>query len=104
MKIQINSDKNIQITERFEKYFSEKINRALKRFDDNITRIEIHLSDQNAHKTSPDDVQCKIEARIKDQQPVIATGKSNTKEKALDEALKKMKASLDKITGKLKAK
>ncbi|HOU01019.1 MAG TPA: ribosome-associated translation inhibitor RaiA [Bacteroidales bacterium] len=104
MKIQINSDKNIQITERFEKYFSEKINLALKRFEDNITRIEIHLSDQNARKTGPDDLQCKIEARLKDLKPVIATGKSNTKEKALDEALKKMKASLDKVTGKLKAK
>ncbi|MBP1665702.1 MAG: HPF/RaiA family ribosome-associated protein [Bacteroidetes bacterium] len=104
MKIQINSDKNIQITEKFEKYFSEKINHALKRFDDNITRIEIHLSDQNAQKTSSDDVQCKIEARIRDLKPVIVTGKSNTKEKALDEAIKKMKASLDKVTGKLKAK
>lgn len=104
MKIQLNSDKNIQITEKFEKYFSEKINLSFKRFDDIITRIEIHLSDQNAHKTSPDDVQCKIEARIKDLQPVIVTGKSDTKEKALDEAIKKMKASLDKVTGKLKAK
>lgn len=104
MKIQLNSDKNIQITEKFEKYFSEKINLSLKRFDDIITRIEIHLSDQNAHKTSHDDVQCKIEARIKDLQPVIVTGKSDTKEKALDEAIKKIKASLDKVTGKLKTK
>jgi ribosomal subunit interface protein len=104
MKIQLNSDKNIQITERFEKYFSEKINRALKRFENNITRIEIHLSDQNANKTGPDDIVCKVEARIKDLQPVIVTGKSDTKEKALDEAIKKMKASLDKVTGKLKAK
>ena len=45
MKILLNSYKNIQITEKFEKYVSEKINISLKRFDDIITRIEIYLSD-----------------------------------------------------------
>ena len=104
MKIQLNSDKNIQITEKFEKYVSEKINISLKRFDDIITRIEVYLSDQNAHKTSRDDVQCKIEARIKDMQPIIVTGKSDIKEKALDEAIKKIKSSLDKVADKLKEK
>ena len=59
---------------------------------------------QNAHKTSRDDVQCKIEARIKDMQPIIVTGKSDIKEKALDEAIKKIKSSLDKVADKLKEK
>lgn len=104
MKILLNSDKNIQITEKFEKYVSEKINISLKRFDDIITRIEIYLSDQNAHKTSRDDVQCKIEVKIKDMQPIIVTGKSDIKEKALDEAIKKIKSSLDKVADKLKEK
>ncbi len=104
MKIQFNTDKNIQGTETLETFVSEKINRSLKRFADRITRIEVHLSDQNAQKASTDDIQCKIEARIKDLHPIIVAGKSNTKEKALNDAIKKMKAALDTVFGKFNAK
>ncbi len=76
MIIQFNYDKNIQGTEKFETFISGKINRSLKRFTGKITRLEIHLSDQNAHKASHDAVQCKIEARIKDIHPIVVTGKS----------------------------
>jgi ribosomal subunit interface protein len=103
MKIQINTDKNIQGTENLETFVSEKISKALKRFSDKITRIEVHLSDQNSQKVSTNDVQCKIEARLEGLQPVIVVGKSNKKEKALNEAIDKMKAALDTVMGKLKA-
>ena len=101
MKIQLNTDKNIQGAVALETFVSEKINRALKRFADKITRIEVHLSDQNAQKVSADDAQCKIEARLKGLQPIIVTGKSNTKEKALGDAIDKMKAALDTVIGKM---
>ncbi len=104
MRIQVNYDKNIHGTEKFETFVSEKIHRSLKRFAGKITRLEIHLSDQNAHKVSHDDLQCKIEARIKDIHPIVVTGKSNTKEKALNDAISKMKAALDSVTGKLTSK
>ena len=104
MKIQFNSDKNIQGTEKLETFVSDKINRSLKRFAGKITRIEVHLSDQNAQKASPDDLQCKIEARIEGLKPIIVTGKNNTKEKALYDAIDKMNTALDTLIGKLKAK
>jgi hypothetical protein len=34
----------------------------------------------------------------------VVTGKSNTKEKALNDAIGKMKAALDSVTGKLMSK
>jgi len=102
MKIQFNTDKNIQGTENLEAYVSESINKKLKRFADQISRIEVHLSDQNAQKAGTDDIQCKIEARIEGLQPVLATGKSSTKEKALNDAIDKIKVSLDTVIGKMK--
>ncbi|MGZ0017807.1 HPF/RaiA family ribosome-associated protein [Yeosuana sp. AK3] len=102
MKIQFNTDKNIQGTEMLESYVSEKINHKLKHFSDKVTRIEVHLSDQNTHKSGPDDIQCKIEARIEGLQPVLVVSKNSTKEKSLDDAINKMKASLDTIMGKMK--
>jgi ribosomal subunit interface protein len=104
MKIQFNTDKNIQGTEQLETLVSEKINSKLKRFADKITRIEVHLSDQNAQRTSTDDKQCKIEARIVGLQPIVVTGKSSTKKKAINDAIEKMKAALDTVTGRIKDK
>lgn len=104
MKIQLNTDKNINGSENLEALVSETISSKLKRYADNITRIEVHLSDQNAHKSGIDDIQCKIEARIEGLNPILATGKSNTTEKALNDSIEKMKAALDTIIGKMKDK
>ena len=104
MKIQLNTDKNIQGTEKLEAVVSEKINHSLKQFAENITRVEIHLSDENANKTGPDDIKCKIEARIEGVQPVMVDSKNSSKEKAIDNAINKMKAALDTIIGKMKNK
>ncbi|SDA49525.1 ribosomal subunit interface protein [Algoriphagus alkaliphilus] len=104
MIVQLNTDKNIEGTAGLETFVSEKVNSGLKHFVENITRIEVHLSDQNADKGGSDDIHCKIEARLEGIQPVIVVGKSGSKEKALDEAVDKMKAKLGTIMGKIKNK
>jgi ribosomal subunit interface protein len=101
MKIQFNTDKNIRGTENLETFVSEKISKSLKRFADKITRIEVHLSDQNAQKVSADDIQCKIEARLEGLQPITVIGKSNKKEKSINDAIDKMKMALDTVIGKM---
>jgi ribosomal subunit interface protein len=104
MKLQINTDKNIQGTQKLETIVSEKINHGLKHFANKITRIEIHLSDQNADKTGPDDIQCKLEARVEGMQPMIVVSVNASKEKAVDDAVDKMKAKLSTVFGKIKNK
>ncbi|MEQ8926685.1 MAG: HPF/RaiA family ribosome-associated protein [Fulvivirga sp.] len=101
MKVQFNTDHNIKGTEKLEAFVSEKVNKALKHFAERITRIEVHLSDENAAKGGPDDIQCKIEARLKGLQPVLVTSKNSSKEKALTEAIDKIKAALNSVIGKL---
>ncbi|MEO0896843.1 MAG: HPF/RaiA family ribosome-associated protein [Bacteroidota bacterium] len=104
MKVQLNTDKNIQGTENLEAFVSDKLKASLKHLTNHITRIEVHLSDQNADKGGPDDVQCKIEARVENMQPVTVTSNSDSKEKALVEAIDKIKAALSSRLGKLKHK
>ncbi|MGM0547586.1 MAG: HPF/RaiA family ribosome-associated protein [Bacteroidota bacterium] len=104
MKIQFNTDNNIEGTEMLETFVSKKIRSGLKHFVDNVSRIEVHLSDQNADKGGTDDIQCKIEARVEGIQPVIVVSKSGSKEKALIDAIDKMKARLGTIMGKMKDK
>lgn len=100
MKIQFNTDKNIQGTETLEAFVTENIKSKLKRFADKITRIEVHLSDQNAQKAGTNDIHCKIEARIEGLQPILATATDSTKEKALNNAIDKIKAALDTVIGR----
>lgn len=102
MKIQFNTDKNIKGKESLEAYISGRVSDGLKQFDEKITRIEIHLSDVNGQKSGPDDIQCKIEARLQGLQPVTVTGKDGSKEKAVSDAISKMKALLTTTVGKMK--
>jgi len=101
MKIQLNTDKNIHGTEKLESLVSERINHSLKQFAENITRIEVHLSDQNGHKTGADDIQCKIESSIEGLQPVVVISNNSSKEKAGSTRSGKMKSFLTTITGKI---
>ena len=102
MITQLNTDSNIHGTEELESFVSEKLEQGLKQYTEHISRAEVHLSDQNAHKAGADDIQCKIEVRVKGMDPMLAESKHETKEKAIDKAVKKVKAILDTAFGKLK--
>lgn len=101
MKIQFNTDRNISGNERLEAYVNSLITNDLDRFKDYITRIEVHLSDENGGKTGQNDKRCMLEARIENKQPIAVTSQSSTVEAALSEALDKLKASLETIIGTL---
>lgn len=102
MKIQFNTDKNIPGDERLEKYLSSLINDELSRFSEHITRIEIHLADESSHKRGESNTRCMLEARLESRQPIAVTSRANTVEKAVNDALAKLKASIEKIYGRLK--
>lgn len=51
MTIQINSDNNITGTEGLSSFVESTIAETLKRFDEQITRVEVHLNDENSHKS-----------------------------------------------------
>ena len=102
MTIQFNTDRNIDGNERLEAYVKTSITDELEHFSGHITRIEVHLSDENAGKTGPKDKRCTLEARSENRQPVAVTGNGDTIEKAVSDALEKLKAAMRKVEGKLK--
>lgn len=101
MEVFFNHDKNIEGKERVEKYFSLRIKDELKRFEDRLTRIEVHLSDQNGGKTGKNDKQCVLEVRPQGLKPIAVTGVGNTIEQAIGSAIKKVQKSLNSLIGKL---
>ena len=50
MTIILNTDKNISGNERLDNYVNTTIKEELSRFEDYVTRIEVHLSDENGAK------------------------------------------------------
>ena len=90
MRIQINTDRNIQGHENFTTKISEQVESALSRFSEHITRVELHLSDENGFKFGENDKQCMIEARLEHHKPMAVTHQSDTLDKAIEGAIDKI--------------
>ncbi len=101
MTIQFNTDKNINQTETLTAPYVAQIESELSRFNDYITRIEVHLSDEDGHKDGRNTKRCLLEARLENRQPVAVSSQEDTLDKAIDSALDKLTASLNTIIGKL---
>jgi ribosome-associated translation inhibitor RaiA len=99
MQVQINSDDHIQgadVAQRAEQALVDK----LDRFQDQITRVEVHLSDVNAARAGSDDKRCKLEARLAGRQPVLVSHEAAKVADAFDGALDKLQRALDTTLGR----
>jgi len=101
MDVIFNTDNNIEGKERIEAYFTKKIKEDLNRFEDKVTRVEVHLSDENGDKGGNHDKKCVLEVRPQGLKPVAVTNQDDTIEKAISGATKKMTSSLNTLIGKL---
>ena len=103
MEIILNTDNNISGTEEMRAYHRANIAKALERYSDHLTRIEVKISNEDGAKNSGNDKRCVIEVRPKGLQPIAVTGRGNSVKKAVDEAIDKIKTSLDTARGQLKS-
>lgn len=103
MIILFNTDHNVCVDERGSAYFTSSMTEALSRFSTHISRLEVHLADENGPKESKNDQRCTIEARLENHhQPLTVTCHADTIEQAVKGATDKLKAALDRVVGKLK--
>lgn len=102
MQIQINSDKNIEITKETKDDLKSKVENKLGRFDNLITRVEVHLSDENSDKSGLSDKKCLMEARLLNRQPIIVSDHSDNVGKSFVSCLNKLKRKVDGIVGKMR--
>ena len=100
MTIQFNTDKNITGSEEKSAPLIAFLTTDLSRFSKQITRLEVHLSDENGHKDGQNDVRCLIEARLEGRQPIAVTNDANTSSLAVRGASDKLKNALETIVGR----
>ena len=101
MQILINTDSNIEANADALAKWEGEIGGALERFDEWITRVEVHLTDQNsAAKGGDDDIKCLMEARPKNHQPVSIEVRAGNPHHAVSDATdtleKRLATMLDK--------
>lgn len=95
MKIQLNTDKNIQGDVKLTEWVNEVVNSKLNRFSNRITRVELHLSDQNGGKFGG--FKSIIEVRIEGKNPVLAQEVSDNLHTAVNSSLDKIKSVIENL-------
>ena len=94
MKVQVNTDKNVEGSEALIERTEAHLASALTRFENRLTRVEVHLGNESAGRTSGDDFRCLIEARPAGMDPVTVTHHSVTLDEALHGAADKLETLL----------
>lgn len=101
MQVLINTGKDIEAqTDLME----DELVDALSRFDDQLTRVEVHLTDQNAEKLGADDLRCTIEARLAGLKPVAVTHSASNVNEAFSGAIDKLSRLLEHTLAKIQAR
>ncbi len=101
MQIQINTTNDVEGRAALLSHAEDQVRQRLSRFESRLTRVEVHLGDENGARNTAGDKRCVLEARPTGLAPVTVTDHGNTLEEAMSGALKKMVNSLETTFGKL---
>lgn len=91
MKIQINTDHNIEGTDELAAHVTGVVQSDLDSLGEHVTRVEVHLSDVDGNKDGDADKRCVMEARLEGRKPIAVTHNGSTLDQAIDGAIAKLK-------------
>lgn len=100
MQIQVNTDDSVEGRDALVSQVEVAVEAALERFGDQLTRVEVHLSDVNSGRGGSEDKRCMMEARPAGQQPVAVTHHGATLEEAYEGAAGKLENLLQSRFGR----
>jgi len=100
MNIQINTGHNIQGNDALITKFSNIIKSSLSRVSDQISKVEVHLKDEDGDKKGKNDKRCMIEAHLERRKPIVVTDHADTLNQALDGAINKLISMIESINGR----
>jgi hypothetical protein len=104
MLIEVNTDNHIQGRADISASVQSIIASGLDHFSDRISRVEVHLADENGEKGGDADLRCSLEARIEGLKPVAASNLAGSLEEAIEGAVTKLSSVLEHTLGRLRDK
>jgi ribosome-associated translation inhibitor RaiA len=101
MLVNINTDKTIERHQGLDDHVATVVKAAVSRFAEQITRVEVHLSDENSQKSVDGGNRCLLEARVTGYPPIAVSDHSVHLHSAISGAADKLKRALDSALGRL---
>jgi hypothetical protein len=101
MQVQVNTGNGAQNKESLERWASDFLNDSLARFRQEITRVELQLTDENHGKGGAVDKRCMLEARLNGREPLAVNHYAETQDEAIRGASLKLIHALEHAMGKL---
>ena len=98
MQILVVTDNHINGSEGMQSYVQSVVGAALDRYSQRVTRVEVHLGDENSHKAGGE--WCAIEARLAGMQPITVNATAGNIDQAIDSASDKLLHALEHAIGK----
>ena len=100
MQIQINTDHHLQGSEAREEWATGVVDAAMGHFAEQVTRVEVHLSDENAGKGGAAVLRCKMEARVNGRPPLVVTNDAASLDSAVNGAVHKLVRATEHALGR----
>lgn len=100
MQIQLNTDNHVQGTESLANWVEAELKGKLARFADHLTRVEVHLSDNDGSRSSDKDKRCMLEARPGGRPSVAVSHEAGKVADAFHGATDKLIRALDTALGR----
>ncbi len=100
MQIHLNTDSHVQGGEALAAWVRKELGAKLSRFGDQITRVEVHLSDTSAARGGDSDKRCLLEVRPAGRAALAVTHDAGKVGDAVHGAADKLVRALDAAVGR----
>ena len=100
MQVQVHTDNHVHGSAGLTAHVESIVTGALERFGNRVTRVEVHIGDENGHKGGEHDKRCAMEARLSGLQPIAVTGQGAVVEAAINAAVDKLVRTIDRTLEK----
>ena len=101
MFVQIRTDNQIKSDAEANERLEERVRERLGRFEERLTRVEVHVSDVDGPRHGPGEKRASLEARPNGLAPLGVVADAETIDQAVSQAATKAAKALDKQFGKL---
>lgn len=100
MQVQVNTDDKVQGDASLSSWVETELKSRLARFRDQVTRVEVHLSDASGARIGATDKRCTLEARLAGMAPLAVSHDAAKVGEAVLGAADKLQRKLDSSLGR----
>jgi len=104
MQINVNTDRTIENHQGLDEHVETVLRAAIGRFEDYLTGVEVHLTNENREKHADGGNGCTMEARVRGYQPVVVHDHADDLRQSIKNASGKLARALDSTIGRLNDK